>query len=121
MAKTNKTIDHPAINLIGKGTCITGDVIAKGDIRIDGELNGTLQCSGRVVIGQPGRVNGELNAKNCEVAGSVDGKFRIEEMLTIRASARVKGEIKTRQFSIEPGATFSGSCCMDEHEKTGPL
>ena len=118
MAKANNEIDSQGINLVGKGTRITGDVFSDGDIRIDGELNGNLDCSGRVVIGVTGRVTGEVKCKNSEISGYQKGKLEITEQLSLKASSKVYGEISTGKLSIEPGAVFTGSCKMGEQSKT---
>ncbi len=117
MAKTYTDVDSQAINLIGKGTKITGDIISDGDIRIDGELTGNLQCSGRMVIGISGKVNGEVSCKNADVSGFMKGKISVDQLLSLKSSSKVYGEIQTGKISIEPGALFSGSCQMGEQVK----
>ena len=117
MAKTYNEVDSQVINLIGKGTQITGDIISEGDIRIDGDLTGNLKCAGRVVVGVTGKVVGEVNCKNCEVSGFLKGKLVIEQLLTLKSSSKIQGEIKTGKLSIEPGSVFTGSCNMGEQIK----
>ena len=117
MAKTYTDVDSQAINLIGKGTKITGDIISDGDIRIDGELTGNLQCSGRTVIGVTGKVNGEVSCKNADVSGFMKGKMAVEQLLSLKSSSKVYGEVQTAKISIEPGALFSGSCQMSDQSK----
>ena len=112
MAKSFNEIDSQSINLIGKGTCIMGDMNSEGDIRIDGELTGNVKCTGRLVIGTTGKVTGDINCKNCEISGWLKGKLNIEQMLNLRSSANVTGDIYTEKLSIEPGSVFSGSCTM---------
>ena len=117
MAKINNEIDSQGINLVGKGTRITGNIVSDGDIRIDGELNGNLDSSGRVVIGVTGKVTGEIRCKNSEISGYQKGKLEIEQHLSLKSSSKVYGEISTGKLSIEPGAVFSGSCKMGDHNK----
>lgn len=117
MAKTNIEVKTQVINLIGQGTIITGDIKSDGDIRIDGELNGNISCNGRVVIGDTGKVTGEVVCKNCEVAGLVKGKLKIEQLSTLKATSTVLGEISTDKLSIEPGSVFSGNCTMGNQIK----
>ncbi|MBN2728239.1 MAG: polymer-forming cytoskeletal protein [Bacteroidales bacterium] len=102
----------PNINLIGKGTMIIGDLKANGDIRIDGNLNGKLHGKGRVVIGPSGSVEGEIHCQNAEVSGMVKGHLAVRELLSLKASARVQGDIMTAKISIEPGAVYTGNCNM---------
>ncbi len=117
MAKSYTEADSQAINLIGKGTKITGDINSEGDIRIDGDLTGKLKCTGRVVIGVTGKVDGEVICKNCEISGYLKGKLTIEQLLSLKSSSKVYGEISTGKLSIEPGSVYSGSCSMGEQVK----
>ena len=117
MAKTYAEAESQVINLIGKGTKITGDIVSDGDIRIDGELVGNLQSSGRVVVGNSGRVQGEVRCKDGDISGSIKGKMEVSQLLSLKASSKVQGEVKTGKISIEPGAIFSGSCQMGEQAK----
>ncbi len=118
MAKINEA-ENPTINLISNGTEITGDVVSNGDIRIDGALKGNLNTKGKVVIGTTGKVSGEVFCKNSEVSGIVEGKINVSQLLTLKASSRILGDIATSKLSIEPGASFTGSCKMSDTDFNG--
>jgi cytoskeletal protein CcmA (bactofilin family) len=105
-------IDQVSINLIGTGTIITGEVKANGDLRIDGTVSGSIQSKGKVVVGPTGAVEGEITCQNADVSGTVKGNMFVAELLALKSSANLKGEIVTNKLSIEPGANFSGSCSM---------
>ena len=113
MAKFNEP-DNTAINLISIGTDITGDIKSNGDIRIDGSLTGNLNTKGKVVIGATGKVKGEINCKNSEVAGIIEGKIAVGQLLNLKASSKIHGDIVTSKLSIEPGAVFSVNCKMSD-------
>jgi len=113
MAKYTET-DNSAINLIGTGTEITGDINSNGDIRVDGALNGNLKTSGKLVIGETGKIKGEIVCKNSEVLGTIQGKISVSELLSLKASSRIEGDIVTKKLAIEPGARFTGNCNMSE-------
>lgn len=119
MAKFNESENTPTINLISTGTDITGDIKSNGDIRIDGSLNGNLNTKGKVVIGPTGKVKGEVICKNSEVAGIIEGKIIVGQLLNLKASSKINGDIITVKLSIEPGALFSGNCKMSETENNG--
>ncbi|MEI8113043.1 MAG: polymer-forming cytoskeletal protein [Bacteroidia bacterium] len=121
MAKENREISLQVINLIAKGTQITGDILSDGDIRIDGEVTGNLDTKGRLVIGESGKLEGEIRCKSCEIAGNHKGKLFIGELLSLKASSNVTGDIITGKLSIEPGAYFAGTCTMsNESDNNGP-
>jgi len=111
MAKTNDVENH-TINLIGTGTIIDGNIVSNGDIRIDGTLKGNLSTKGKVIIGDTGKISGEVNCKNFEVEGSVDGKVIVAELLSLRSKSKILGDITTSKLAIEPGAVFTGKCDM---------
>jgi cytoskeletal protein CcmA (bactofilin family) len=118
MAKFNET-DNTTINLISNGTDITGDIKSSGDIRIDGSLTGNLETKGKVVVGTTGKVKGEIFCKNSEVAGFIEGKINVGQLLNLKSSCKIHGDIATSKLSIEPGAVFSGNCKMSDTDNNG--
>lgn len=114
MAKENNVINLQVINLIAKGTQITGDLTSDGDLRVDGEITGNLDTKGRLVIGASGKIEGEIRCKSSEIAGTHKGKLFVAELLSLKASSSVTGNIVTGKLSIEPGAYFSGTCTMND-------
>lgn len=108
----NNTSDSGALNIVGAGTSIEGDVISSGDIRIDGSLKGTVKTRGKLVVGPSGNVEGEVYCQNADISGSIRGKVNVTELLSLKGTAKLSGEISTGKLSIEPGADFSGSCSM---------
>jgi len=111
MAKEMETAN--TINLISNGTSVTGDINSDSGIRIDGKLKGKMNIKGKVVVGNPGHVNGDIICKQIEVSGLVNGNIHAAELVSLKASAKINGEIVTRKLAIEPGAVFTGSCRMD--------
>lgn len=103
-------------NVIAQGTKITGSIEANSDIRLDGILEGNLNCNGKVVIGAQGSILGDLNCNNSDILGSVEGKIFVSDTLSIKSTASITGEIHTKILSIEPNAVFNGTCEMARHE-----
>jgi cytoskeletal protein CcmA (bactofilin family) len=100
-------------NTIVEGTTINGDVSTNGDFRIDGRLKGSIKCQGKIVVGQTGNIDGEIVCQNADLSGTVNAKVTVGELLTLKSTARLKGEVIASKLSIEPGATFTGTCNMD--------
>lgn len=106
------------INIITNGTIIKGDITATGDFRLDGTLEGNIQLNGKLVVGDTGVVNGNVLCMNANIIGTVNGNLSVKELLSLHNTARVKGDILINKLSIEPGAVFTGKCCMlDEVRK----
>lgn len=104
--------DSHVVNQIKAGTYIEGTIKASGDIRIDGTLKGTLHTEGKLVIGGSGQIDGDITCQSAEIHGIVNGKVTVNELLSLKASCKLLGDIVIGKLAIEPGAQFSGSCVM---------
>ena len=100
------------INILSAGTKVKGDIVSNGDIRIDGEMVGNLASKGKLVIGNSGKIHGEVQAGNIEVAGYIKGKVIARELLNMKNSAKIEGDIVAAKLAVEPGAVFTGTCSM---------
>lgn len=105
------------LNIVGNGTSLTGDITSNGDIRIDGSLQGNLTTKAKLVLGNTGKVYGEVLCKNSEISGNLEGKITVEELLVLKSTAKISGDIITSRLSIEPGAIFTGTCNMGGNVK----
>ena len=101
-----------SINLIGAGTVIEGDIRSNGDIRIDGTVYGHVNSKAKVVVGATGVVEGDVISQNSDVSGTIKGKTTVAELLFLKSTAKVIGDIVTGKLVVEVGATFTGSCNM---------
>jgi len=111
MGRNNES-DGNSVNLIGAGTKIKGNIQSEGDIRIDGTLIGTITSKGKVVVGSTGTVEGEITCENADISGTVKVKLSVSNILLLKPTAKLTGDIVTSKLAIESGATFSGSCSM---------
>lgn len=103
---------NQSINIISEGTKIKGDVISSGDIRIDGELTGNISTKGKLVVGPNGKITGEVDCINVEVSGFIKGKVNASELLNMKSTSQIEGDIIAGKLSVEPGSLFTGSCTM---------
>jgi cytoskeletal protein CcmA (bactofilin family) len=99
-------------NRIVEGTSIIGDIVSKADFRLDGELIGNFTSQGKLVIGTSGVIRGEIVCNNADIEGEFQGKIKVLEVLNIKATARIHGEVAVGKLSIEPGADFTATCTM---------
>ena len=79
-----------AFNVIGEGTIIKGDIQSSGDLRVDGTIEGVVHTKSKFVLGNSGKVTGDINARNADISGSVKGNVMIGEILYLKSSARIK-------------------------------
>ena len=99
-------------NTLAFGTKIVGEILAENNFRIDGMVEGSIVCKGKVIIGTKGLIEGSLTCASAEIIGSFKGKIIVSDTLSLKSTAKVEGEIKTKILSIEPNAVFTGTCDM---------
>jgi cytoskeletal protein CcmA (bactofilin family) len=108
----NQTNTSSTINMIGNGTIINGDIQSKSDIRIDGILKGSVKTEGKLVVGTSGVVEGDVVCSDADISGEIKAKITVSKLLSLKSTSKLNGDIITNKLSIEPGASFSGSCSM---------
>ena len=99
-------------NIIGKGTVLEGSLETYGNIRVEGKVNGNVKTKSKVALGQSSRVEGNILAQNAEVAGEVHGTVEVTDLLLLKPTAVIHGDIITNKLIVESGAAFNGSCKM---------
>lgn len=102
------------LNIINSGTTITGDVNSDGDMRVDGTIKGYLSSKARLVLGQTAIIEGDIKAANIEISGEVTGNIFATELLTIKTTAKIVGDIVSNKLIIEAGASFNGTSKMNK-------
>ena len=108
-SNTNQIADR---NVIGKNTTFIGDLMSEGDFRIDGTIEGTIKTSGRIIIGKEGLIKGTATCSNADIEGTVSGELNVENLLTLKATANIQGDVTMDKLSVEPGAIFNVNCSM---------
>ena len=102
--------------VISKGVKIEGKLSCSGSIRLDGEVQGDISSQSTVIIGENGKVNGQINAENITIGGKVTGTVRAKDKLVLDAKANLQGDIFSKAIAIESGAVFNGNCKMGSVE-----
>ncbi len=97
---------------------ITGSITIQGNARIDGKIEGTIQVTGDLVVGASAFLKADIEANTVSIAGEVRGNIKTTDLLELNATARVVGDICTRQFKVEQGAHFTGSSQLFEETPT---
>ena len=105
-------VSSNSATLIGANTILKGDIQSQQDLRIDGTVIGNVKSASRIIIGQGGVVEGDLESVQCDVNGKVNGNIRCRELLQLRGESVVSGNLYAGKLQIEPSATFNGQCHM---------
>jgi cytoskeletal protein CcmA (bactofilin family) len=104
--------------LLGKGTLWKGEIHAgQNSLRIEGNVEGTIQSDGEVTIAPSGEVKGTIEAKHLIVTGRVLGVFKIQECLEIHGTGYVEGEVEVGSLVVDEGGTLQGNCTRRGVEK----
>jgi cytoskeletal protein CcmA (bactofilin family) len=95
-----------------KGSRVTGQLTFQGPARIDGQVDGEIQCHGTLTIGESAEVRAKIFAQVVIVRGKVEGNITAKEKLELFAPARVIGNISTPRLKVTDGVAFDGDCSM---------
>jgi len=106
---------NPRTTFIGQSVNFEGKLKARGDLEIDGSLNGRVELAdGCVDVGETANVDAYLVVKDLVVSGLLRGTIHASGCITIRKTGRVEGEIHAPRLKIEEGAIVDGVICMQE-------
>jgi cytoskeletal protein CcmA (bactofilin family) len=101
--------------VIGRSIEINGDVRGNEDLRIEGDVSGTVELrNSNLTIGKEGKVRADVYAKSITVDGTTEGDLYASERIVVHISAHVRGNITAPKVGIEEGAKFKGSIEMDQ-------
>lgn len=112
MTKMYEQDELSGINIIAAGTTLVGDITTTGDCRIDGMVKGNVKSKAKVVVGASGLIEGDIVCQNIEIEGKVKASINVNELLSLKSTAVLVGNITTGKIAIEPGANFVGNCKM---------
>lgn len=114
--KDNEIQNSGAVNIIAQGTQIEGNLNTSSDCRIDGTVRGNIVSKAKIVIGRSGQVQGNISCASIEIEGVVAAETLVAtELMSLKASAKLTGNVTVGKVAIEPGAEFSGTCKMQNH------
>lgn len=117
MLNRKEIVSSPGMhNVLSAGTVLTGNLVTDDDIRIDGVIEGNIVSRGKIIVGNNGTVTGDIECYNLDLMGKITGNVQCTEIVILRSTANLIGDIKTQTIEIEPGAKFSGSCRMNYDE-----
>ncbi|MBP1589018.1 MAG: polymer-forming cytoskeletal protein [Kiritimatiellae bacterium] len=95
-------------SVIGEDVHIVGTVTSNGSLRLDGQLEGDLQCGGTATLGPNSVVKGNISATSVNIEGRLEGNIVASDKIAMGSTAVVNGDIRARRLSVEDGVTFVG-------------
>ncbi len=114
-AGTQQADSKPGTATIGNSVKIHGDLSGKEDLVINGTVEGTVDFrENDVTVGEKGKVNANVTARNIIIKGEVKGELRGSEQVTIKPSGRVTGDIRAPRVVLNDGCQFKGLVDMED-------
>ena len=95
-----------------KGSRVTGQLAFEGSARIDGSVEGEIQCHGTLTIGEGADVRAKISSQVVIIRGKVEGDVTAKEKVELVAPARLFGNVTTPRLIITEGVVFDGDCSM---------
>jgi|SRR5699024_3117415 len=108
----NKTSIEDIDTLFGENTKVIGKVEGMGNIRIDGNIEGDIDYDGNIVIGETGKVQGDIKVGDISIAGKIKGNIYSTGKLTLLPNSSLTGDVDVSKLIIHEDAQFDGSCKM---------
>jgi cytoskeletal protein CcmA (bactofilin family) len=100
-------------SIIGEDLTIKGNVTSKGELQVEGEIEGDISCSS-LLLGDKSKVTGGVAAEDVVVRGHIVGSIR-GVRITLQAQSQVEGDIVHQSLAIEQGACFEGTSRPSEN------
>lgn len=107
--------EHPLehdVSILSEVTVVEGNFFTKGNLRIDGKVNGNVESEGNISTGEHSEINGNITAKNITVCGKVKGNLTSQETILIQKTASLEGDLIAKVLIVQEGAVFNGNSKM---------
>lgn len=111
MFKENKKLTGTD-TLIGQGTAFEGNIHTEANLRVEGQIKGSITSLGEVIIGEYGISHTDIEAKTLTIAGHVIGDVTVYGRLIITPSGSLEGNAHVQSIIIQEGGTLNGLCHM---------
>jgi len=117
MKNINTNVVNDSVTIISEGVKLDGKLISKGNVRIDGNINGDIQAAGNITVGEHGEITGEIKAQVIIIGGKIAGTVVANEKIVLQSSSNLKGDLITKILVVEEGAIFDGKSAMSTNDK----
>jgi len=108
------------VTVVGHGARLEGTVVSAGSLRIDGQVKGTVNADGDVMLSAQSQVEADIHAQNVTVAGGFKGNIVASGRAELQRGGRVEGNISSKVLVVAEGATFHGTSIMGQPAAGAP-
>lgn len=116
-----KPTEPEPVAYLYKGSRVTGQLSFQGAVRIDGSVDGEIQCQGTLTIGEGADIRAKISGHVVVLRGKVEGNVTAKERLELIAPARLIGNVDTPRLLVTEGVVFDGNCAMGTTKQKGGL
>jgi len=113
--------DSGLVASLQKGSRVTGQLNFQGPAKIDGSVDGEIQCQGKLTIGEGADIRAKIFGQVVVIQGRVEGNVTAKEKVELVAPARLYGNIATPRLTITEGVIFDGDCSMGVAKQKGGI
>ncbi len=101
-----------SVTVVGKGITVKGELIGDEDVRIEGRVEGKIQLTKNLLVGQSGVIEADVEAENINIGGAVTGNLEAQNRVEIVSTGKMNGDIKAPRVIVAEGAHFKGNVDM---------
>jgi cytoskeletal protein CcmA (bactofilin family) len=112
MRKLRDTAKPRKASVLGPTLKFKGALSAEEDLVVEGSIEGSIEHTSRLSIGESGRIKADVSAEHVDIAGFVEGDIRGAQSITIRETANIRGNISSPSVAMLAGATINGNVDM---------
>lgn len=102
------TVAHETETVIAPSVRVEGDFVSEGNVRIEGEVKGSISTERDLIVGENAKITAGVQARNAVIAGELHGNLRVFDRLELASTARIYGDIQSKVLSVAPGAMMKG-------------
>jgi cytoskeletal protein CcmA (bactofilin family) len=97
-------------------TNLTGTIKSDTDIRIDGNVEGEVVTTGKLIMGKQAHVKGKVLCGHADIEGYFNGELTVSGTLSLKSASTVEGKVHIQKLIVESGAVFNAHCSMHSEE-----
>ena len=105
---TTANVAHETETVIAPSVRVEGDFVSEGNVRIEGEVKGSISTERDLIVGENAKITAGVQARNAVIAGELHGNLRVFDRLELASTARIFGDIQSKVLSVAPGAMMKG-------------